>query len=145
VITPGLGFLYASTMGYLEGERPGYRPFSSQAPLIVLRDGRPLIAIGGGGARRIISALVWTLVQYADADLDLASAMQASRIHPTDTGIQVQRGWTEAARLRALGSQVEERDADWFARLNAIEMANGVFSGIGEPRWPDSSAQGPGG
>ena len=32
VVTPGLGFLYASTLGgYLSGGGPGYRPWSSQA------------------------------------------------------------------------------------------------------------------
>jgi len=49
VVTPGLGFLYAATMGYLAARAPGDRPFSSQAPLIVLQDGRPVYVMGAGG------------------------------------------------------------------------------------------------
>ena len=67
VVTPGLGFLYASTLGgYLAGGGPGYRPWSSQAPLLVLQEGEPWLVLGGAGARRILSALVATLTRVVD-------------------------------------------------------------------------------
>jgi hypothetical protein len=47
--------------------------------------------------------------------------------------------------LNGLGVATEEREPDWFARLNALEIrSDGMFLGIGESRWPDSSARGPG-
>lgn len=104
VVTPGLGFLYASTLGgYLTGGGPGYRPWSSQAPLIVLRDGRPAMVLGGAGARRILSALVSTLDRTLVGGEDVAAALAAPRLHPTGSQVEVQEGWTVGEALEALG------------------------------------------
>jgi gamma-glutamyltranspeptidase/glutathione hydrolase len=145
VVTPGLGFLYASTLGgYLSGGGPGYRPWSSQAPLIVLRDGRPLLVIGGAGARRILSALVVTLVRWRDGGVDLEEAMAGARLHPTGDEVQVEEGWPGADALFGLGYRVVPRERSWFARLNAVEIhPDETFLGVGEPRWPESAAGGP--
>lgn len=43
--------------------RPGKRPFSSMAPLIVERDGALLLAVGGSGGPRIISAVLQACVR----------------------------------------------------------------------------------
>lgn len=145
VVTPGLGFLYASTLGgYLSGGGPGYRPWSSQAPLMVLRDGRPVLVIGGAGARRILSALVVTLVRWRDEGVDLEHALAGARLHPTGDEVQVEEGWPGADALAAAGYQVAQRERSWFARLNVVEiLPGGTFLGVGEPRWPESAAGGP--
>ena len=66
VAAPGLGFLYASTMGYLGDVKPGDRPFSSQSPMIVTRNNEFRFAIGGAGARRIIPGIVAVLSRAID-------------------------------------------------------------------------------
>ncbi len=145
VVTPGLGFLYASTLGgYLAGGGPGYRPWSSQAPLLVSRDGAPWLVLGGAGARRILSALVATLTRVVDQGMALDEALAAPRLHPTGGEIVVEEGWPGADALRALGYRVAERERSWFARLNVVEVArDGGFLGVGEPRWSESAASGP--
>jgi gamma-glutamyltranspeptidase/glutathione hydrolase len=145
VATPGLGFLYASTLGgYLTGGGPGYRPWSSQAPLVVLRDGAPSMVIGGAGSRRILSALVSTLVRVLRDGEDLDEAMQAPRFHPAGSRVDVQEGWPVAPALEAMGYEVTLREASYFARLNAVEIgAPGSYRGVGEPRWRESAAAGP--
>lgn len=159
VVTPGLGFVYASTLGgYLTGGGPGYRPWSSQAPLVVVReDGspprlggarptglRPVLVAGGAGSRRILSALVTTLVRVIHDGEGLEEAMAAPRLHPTGDRIEVQEGWEVAAALEALGYQVTPREPAYFARLNIVELpAPRSFSGVGEPRWSESAAGGP--
>jgi gamma-glutamyltranspeptidase/glutathione hydrolase len=148
VVTPGLGFLYASTLGgYLVGARPGYRPFSSQAPLVAVRDavGRPsLLVIGGAGSRRILSALVSTLTRHLRDGEDLEAALVAPRLHPTGDRVDVQEGWAAAAALEALGYKVTLREPSYFARLNAVELTfPSAFRGVGEPRWSESAAGGP--
>ncbi|MEQ9400160.1 MAG: gamma-glutamyltransferase [Longimicrobiales bacterium] len=146
VVTPGLGFLYASTLGgYLAGGGPGYRPWSSQAPLVVVRDGRPAMVIGGAGARRIVSSLVATVSRMVDHGLGVEEAMDAPRLHPTGGRILVPEGWPGIAGLEAAGYEVDPRDRDYFARLNVIEIGpDGTFRGVGEPRWIGSAASGPG-
>ncbi|MDH5758261.1 MAG: gamma-glutamyltransferase [Gemmatimonadota bacterium] len=145
VVTPGLGFLYASTLGgYLAGGGPGYRPWSSQAPLVVTRDGRPYLVAGGAGSRRILSAMVATLSRVVDQQLPLDEALARPRIHPADGVIQVEEGWEGIAGLAAMGYSVEPRPRDWFARLNFIQVEEDGFFGVGEPRWMESAAAGAG-
>jgi gamma-glutamyltranspeptidase/glutathione hydrolase len=145
VVTPGLGFLYASTMGgYLAGGGPGYRPWSSQAPLLVLRGGEPWLVLGGAGARRILSALVATVTRMVDRGLSLEEALAAPRIHPSGGRIHVEEGWPEAEALAELGYTVEPRERSWFARLMVVERTEGGgFLGAGDPRWSGSAAAGP--
>jgi gamma-glutamyltranspeptidase / glutathione hydrolase len=145
VVTPGLGFLYASTLGgYLTGGGPGYRPWSSQAPLVVLEDGRPRLVLGGAGARRILSGMVSTLLRHLKEGEPLEVALAAPRLHPTGDRVEIQEGWSAAAALTALGYKVSPKEWSYFARLNAVAIRpDGTFLGVGEPRWPESAAGGP--
>lgn len=145
VVTPGLGFLYASTLGgYLTGGGPGYRPWSSQAPLVVLRDGAPALVIGGAGSRRILSALVGTLERAVGRGEPLEAALAGPRLHPTGSRVEVQVGWGAAEALATRGWEVALREPSYFARLNAVEILGPrSFRGVGEPRWSESAAGGP--
>ncbi len=149
VAAPGLGFLYAATMGYLGDVRPGDRPFSSQSPLIVLQNGEPRFVLGAAGARRIIPAIVTTLSRAIDQKLSFAEAMAAPRLHALPDRIDVedraQSRWTDAqvADLRALGFTVRQRaDAPYFARIHGIyfDPAAKQFVGVADPRWHGAAA-----
>ena len=145
VMTPGLGFVYASTLGgYLTGGGPGYRPWSSQAPLVVERDGTPVLVIGGAGSRRILSALVATLTRVLAHGEALEAALAGPRLHPTGDRVDVQEGWDAAGALEGLGYEVTLREPSYFARLNAVEILSPrSYRGVGEPRWRESAAGGP--
>jgi gamma-glutamyltranspeptidase/glutathione hydrolase len=57
VATPGLGFIYAATLGgYLGEMKAGQRAASHISPLIVMKDSRPILALGAAGGSRIPSA-----------------------------------------------------------------------------------------
>lgn len=143
VANPELGFLYASTQGYLATE-PGSRPFSSMSPLVVLRGGEPEWVIGGAGARRIISAMVAVLSRGIDGGLPLAEAMAAPRFHaqgPRDIRVEdrPEAAWgPEAIRaLESLGFEVSvSGDPGFFARLHVIQRdrASGDWIGVADPR-----------
>lgn len=143
VVTPGLGFAYAATMGYLGDIGPGDRPMSSQSPLIVERDGAPVLVLGGAGARRILSAIVGVISRTVDEGLALPEALAAPRLHTTSGRIDLEvrdgAAWpAEAvADLRELGFEVRTRDeATYFARINAIAREpDGTLVGVSDPRW----------
>lgn len=148
VATPGLGFLYAATMGYLGAMPPGARPWSSQSPLIVLNDGRPVYVLGAAGGRRIISAIVEVVSRLADQDPSLAQAMAAPRLHPTDETVYMEgrpeATWTAAdlADLEAFGfTAVARAEAPYFARIHGIEIdaVRGTYTGVADPRWNGSA------
>lgn len=150
VASPELGFLYATTLGgYLGEVRPGERPFSSQSPLLVLREGRPVLVMGGAGARRIISASVAVLSRWADRGMSIQDAMRAPRLHATPGLLTLEdmegHPWpaTTAEELQAVGLRMETRpEGRWFARLNVIEVDAARFTGIVDPRWQGGGAGG---
>jgi gamma-glutamyltranspeptidase/glutathione hydrolase len=158
VVTPGLGFVYAATTGgYLADAPPGGRPWSSQAPLIVLEDGVPRFVLGGAGARRIVSGLVSVVSRLLDQGMGLQEAMAAPRLHPSGSTVTVEAAdgrdastdQVEAA-LEGLGFQVEIREfSTWFALLNAVEIrpdeggGEPRFLGVADPRWGFGGAGGP--
>jgi gamma-glutamyltranspeptidase/glutathione hydrolase len=148
VATPGLGFLYAATMGYLGAMPPGSRPWSSQSPLIVLNDGRPAYVLGAAGGRRIISAIVQVVSRLADQDPSLAAALAAPRLHPTDDTVYMEgrpeATWTAAdlVDLNACGfPAVPRAAAPYFARIHGIEIdaLRGTYTGVADPRWNGSA------
>ncbi|MFE4415187.1 gamma-glutamyltransferase [Streptomyces sp. NPDC056821] len=59
---------------------PGKRPRSSMAPTIVLKDGRPLLALGSPGGATIITTVLQTLVNRVDLGMTLPEAVAAPRI-----------------------------------------------------------------
>ncbi|MGH7470342.1 MAG: gamma-glutamyltransferase family protein [Longimicrobiales bacterium] len=149
VAAPGLGFLYAATMGYLGDVKPGDRPFSSQSPLIVTQNGELRFALGGAGARRIIPAIVAVLSRTIDEKLPFPQAMAAPRLHALPERMDMENRsaarWTEAqaAELRSFGFTVRLRDdAPYFARIHAIHFdpATRQFVGVADPRWEGAAA-----
>src|SRR5690606_1007136 len=75
IVVPGRGFLLNNeltdfTFGPAEGDPnlpgPGKRPRSSMAPTIVLKDGRPLLAVGSPGGSTIITTVLQILVNRID-------------------------------------------------------------------------------
>jgi gamma-glutamyltranspeptidase / glutathione hydrolase len=79
---PGTQNLY----GLIQGERnkveAGKRPLSSMTPTIVLRkDGKPWFAVGARGGPRIITAVLQTVINMIDHDMNIQAAIDAPRIH----------------------------------------------------------------
>lgn len=72
--------------GLIQGERnkvePGKRPLSSMTPTIVLRkDGSFWFALGARGGPRIISAVLQSVINVIDHDMNIQQAIDAPRIH----------------------------------------------------------------
>lgn len=153
VAAPGLGFMYAATMGYLSGDArsagvralgPGDRASSRQSPMLVLRDGEVRFVLGGSGARRILSAIVQVTSRMVDQGLPLEDAMAAPRVHvePADPNMlymQVRDNgeWTaeQRADLRAFGFDVRDQTSGSFGNLSAIakDTVSGEWIGVAQP------------
>lgn len=72
--------------GLIQGERnavaPKKRPLSAMTPTIVLRkDGTLWFALGARGGPRIITAVLQTVINMIDHDMNIQQAMDAPRIH----------------------------------------------------------------
>jgi gamma-glutamyltranspeptidase/glutathione hydrolase len=98
MVVPGYGFLLnneltdfnltTSTDPAIPGGRstganevdPGKRPRSSIAPTIVLRDGKPFLALGSPGGASIITTVAQILVNRLDFGMSLPDAVAAPRL-----------------------------------------------------------------
>ncbi|MGC1503393.1 MAG: gamma-glutamyltransferase [Sulfitobacter sp.] len=56
---------------------PGKRPRSSMAPTIVMKDGKPVMAVGSPGGSRIIGYVAQTIVAVIDWGMDVQQAVSA--------------------------------------------------------------------
>lgn len=145
VATPGLGFLYAATLGgYLGHMEPGERARSSISPLMVLQDGQPVLVLGAAGGARIISAVVQAVLRVVDQGMSLPDALAAARVHPIDGGISMETspgiGWTPdvVAEVESWGMEVQEVEREGaFGRIHGIwvDRWTGEKLGVADPDW----------
>jgi len=86
---PQLGFLYNDYMNEFKinqpdhpfNLRPSAMPYSSMTPTILMKDSKPVMAIGSPGSERIISAIVQIISLWVDAGLSVEEAVVQNRIH----------------------------------------------------------------
>lgn len=145
VATPGLGFLYAATLGgYLGYMEPGERARSSISPLMVVRDGEPVLVLGAAGGARIISAVVQAVLRVVDQGMSLPDALAAARVHPIDGGIAMETspgiGWGPevVAEVESWGMEVQEVEREGaFGRIHGIWVngETGEVVGVADPDW----------
>ncbi len=90
ITVPGRGFLlnneltdftYAATYNPTDPNRiqPGKRPRSSMSPTIVLRNGRPFLALGSPGGSTIITTVLQMLFNRIDRGMSIVDAIAAPR------------------------------------------------------------------
>ncbi|MFE1766990.1 gamma-glutamyltransferase [Streptomyces angustmyceticus] len=86
---------------------PGKRPRSSISPTIVLRHGRPVVALGSPGGATIITTVLQTLVNHLDRGMPLVDAIAAPRASQRNAATtELEPGlWNSPVRrqLEALG------------------------------------------
>ncbi len=92
ITVPGRGFLLNNEMtdfnfappapGAYDPNLPagGKQPRSSMSPTIVLRDGRPVLAVGAAGGPTIITSVLGILINHLDFGMSLPQAIAAPRI-----------------------------------------------------------------
>jgi gamma-glutamyltranspeptidase/glutathione hydrolase len=133
---PGVANVYGLVGTAANAIQAGKRPLSSMSPTIVLRDGAPVLAIGGSGGPRIISATLQTLVNVVDFGMDLEAAVAAPRIHdqaiPAKLFVEPALDAGIVAELRKLGHDVVE--ARELGAVGAVQATRKGLVGAADPR-----------
>lgn len=156
VVTPGLGFLYASTLGgYLSSvDEPGERARSNICPFVVSKDGEVVLVLGAAGGGMIPPAVVHAITRVIDFGMELPEALEAPRVAGgggaslnAETSPMI--GWTDAEleEMRALGLEINEVERSGaFGRVHGIQRdpATGTWIGAADPDW-EGVARGPAG
>jgi gamma-glutamyltranspeptidase/glutathione hydrolase len=94
--------------GNTQSIEPGKRVTSSMAPTIVLRDGRPVAALGLPGGVRIFTSVLQALVNLIDHGMSLQEAVEAPRVFTQGQELEVEASVPDAVRagLAARGHRV---------------------------------------
>ncbi|MEX3071752.1 gamma-glutamyltransferase [Vibrio alginolyticus] len=114
---------------------PGKRPRSSMAPTIILKGGKPYMAIGSPGGSRIIGYVAQTIIAHTQWDLDIQQAINQPRLLNRFGTLDIEQG-TDATRLKSelekTGFTTEVRDLN--SGLHAIRITSGGLEGAADPR-----------
>src|SRR5215472_3429169 len=150
VTVPGLGFLLNDEMddfaakpgtpnmfGLVQGDAnsiaAGRRPLSSMTPTIVLKDGKPFLALGAPGGSTIITAVLQVMLNVMDFGMNVQDAIDFPRVHhqwKPDT-LAIERGVSPdtIALLKKAGYNIEDSKPVVLARVEAILLSDGWLQG----------------
>ena len=77
----GVPNLYGLVQGEANAIAPGKRPLSSMSPTIVGKHGKPVMVVGTPGGSRIITAVLETMINAIDYDMNAQEAVDMPRFH----------------------------------------------------------------
>lgn len=114
---------------------PLKRPRSSMSPMLVFKDGSPLVAVGAPGGSAIINFVAKTLVGTLLWDMDIQTAIELPNMGSRNRATEIERG-TELTRtvatLQAMGHEV--RQLDFPSGLHGVMWTPDGLEGGADPR-----------
>ncbi len=123
-VVPGYGFLLNDELTDFDFAPPspgaydpnlpaaGKEPRSSMGPVIALRDGHPVFAIGAAGGSTIITTVVQILINHVDFGMSLPAALAAPRVSQTNSSSntsEAEPDFYNSALAQQLTSQYGEK------------------------------------
>ncbi|HMO83849.1 MAG TPA: gamma-glutamyltransferase [Lacipirellulaceae bacterium] len=133
---PGVPNFFGLPGAEANAVQPRKRPLSSMAPTIILKNGRPVLAVGAAGGPTIISQTVLAILGVVDFGLDPAAALAAPRLHhqwrPDELVIERAFGEAVAAELRRRGHAV--KPVGELGSTQAVGLGPGGLVAAPDPR-----------
>ena len=113
----------------------GKRPRSSMAPTIVMKGGKPYLAVGSPGGSRIIGFVAKTLVAHIDWGMDIQAAISLPNMLNRGSQYEIEEKTAaadKAAALEKLGYKVQIRDLN--SGVQGIVIGKDGLLGGADPR-----------
>ncbi len=144
-IQPGVANAFGLVGAEANSVAPGKRPLSSMSPTIVLRGGKPILAVGAAGGPTIISQTLLTLLYVIDFGMPLEQALAQPRFHQQwqPDQLTIERGFREEVRreLARRGHAIKLVDAFGVTQAVSADSRKSIFTGVADPR-AEGQAQG---
>ncbi len=157
VLSPSLGFPYNGLLesyspSVADAARPGGRLLVLMAPTLVLREGKPLLALGASGSSRIPSIIAQVISNVVDCGQSLTAAIDRPRVmwqvRQAETGPHLEvRDEITVGHLKAFKKlgfpfvreviyPAPRRELRGLGSVNAlmVDPRDGSFVGVGDPR-----------
>ena len=132
IVPEGTGFLLNNHMDDFSTDPDsanapggGKRPVSSMGPLIMLKDGKPLMAPGSPGGTRIFSSLTQIILNITEFGMNLDEAIEAPRFFSYSTGGRAREIHLES---RIPGSVISDLE-HWGHSINVRDAYDKYFGG----------------
>jgi gamma-glutamyltranspeptidase/glutathione hydrolase len=143
VITDGLGFMYNGAMGFFDPRpgrpssiAPGKSRGSTASPTILLKDGKPVLALGAPGGAQIPMGVLQVILNVVDHGMSVTEAIDAPRFSSTSDAIDLSfriPGYVAEA-LEDEGYRVLRQPYSYaFSRVHAVHARDGKVSGAADP------------
>lgn len=149
MVVPGYGFLLNNELTDFDlpatvdaphpnAPAPGKRPRSSMSPLLVFKDGAPVLALGSPGGSTIITTVGQTLVNHLDFGMPIDQALAAPRVsqrNSPDHRSQAEPAFIASPEATALGGMGHGFiDAGPIGALTALRFhPDGTITAAAEP------------
>ena len=115
---------------------PGKRPLSSISPTIVVKGGKPVLAVGGSGGPTIITGVLQVALDVIDFHLGPGVSVDLPRIHeqasPETVLIEEKMSPKTVSALQQMGFQTHT--LPMLGAVGAITIEPGNLRGAGDPR-----------
>ena len=126
VVVPGTGILLNNGMIWFDPEpgkansvAPGKRGMVNMVPALGFKKGKPYLALGAPGGRKIIAAIPQVIANLVDTKGSLQAAIDAPRLHDEGSGLEIDDRVGEKVMdaLRKKGHEIK-RKTETYASLN---------------------------
>jgi gamma-glutamyltranspeptidase/glutathione hydrolase len=131
IVVPGRGFILNNELtdfnvpaNPTDANRiePGKRPRSSMSPTIVLKDGKPFVALGSPGGATIITTVLQTLINRIDLGMSISDALAAPRASQRNSATPQ----AEPAFIAAYGDQLKQYGHPPFSSVAELGAATAI-------------------
>ena len=107
ILIPGLGTvpnnymnLYDPRPGHALSLAPGKRVTTSMSPMMALRDGKLVYALGLPGGKKIFPSAMQALINLIDHGMSLQEAVEAPRVWTEGNALEVEQAVPESVRAK---------------------------------------------
>jgi gamma-glutamyltranspeptidase/glutathione hydrolase len=123
---------------------PGKRPLSSMTPTIVMKNGKLFFTTGSPGGSRIITAVLQSIINIIDFDMNLEKANRAKRIHHQwqPDLLQIESSINPELKSQLLKLKYNIKIINPATCLQTIMYKDNMYYGYGDFRRPDAFASG---
>lgn len=133
---PGASNLFGAIGSTANSIQHGKTPLSSMSPTIVLKNEKPILALGAPGGTRIITCVANIILNYLEYELPLYESVAALRIHQQwkPDILRIETGFDEKTiqGLQKIGWKTESGRAG--CAVMAVANQNGNLEAVSEPR-----------
>jgi gamma-glutamyltranspeptidase/glutathione hydrolase len=140
---PGTANMYGLIQGEANAIAPGKTPLSAMTPTIVLKDGKPVLALGSPGGPTIINSVLEVMVNVLDFGMNVQDAVNWPRFHhqwmPDELRVEPGFSPDTVALLEKRGYTVRRVNAQ--GEVAAIHFGSGWLEGAPDPR-TEATAEG---